>query len=441
MAGWVRRQIDRTPSFFKKASLSALMRFGGLFLQLLGSIVIARLLGVEQFGAFTYAATWAVFIGLLLPMGMADLSIRELPRYLAKGQLGPMSGFLIGTVATVFLFGGVAALGFWLLEYYEILVLGPGWKMVAIFAVIHGLILSVSNALNGFRRILTSQFLETVLRQVLYLVLIGLVLWFGAGLTADTVFSLMLYAAIPILFVMIYVLSTMHSKTGAREIRPEFTWKIWVIGAIPLLMTLLANRLQLQLGVLMVGGILGDAETGIFRVAARGAILVSIANMIAIQLAGPLLSKALAEDDHKGAQKLLSQAAVVSFAIGIPICLVLGFGASLYLGLFGPGFLGGSLALQLLLVGQATIILAGADSILLVMLGKEKVVLALTSAGVLLNFALNYSLIGTYGIEGAAFAALISTALIRLAMVTYVIRKTGFDTTLMRPVRKYLDRR
>lgn len=442
MAGWASRQYGRIPSFFKKASVSALMRFGGLLLQLVGSIIIARLLGVEQFGAFTYAATWAVFIGLLLPMGMSDLSIRELPRYIAKGQLGPITGFLISTIATVFLFGGIAAIGFFLLEYYGVMELRPGWKLVAIFSVIHGLILSVSNALNGFRRILTSQFLETILRQIVYLGLIGAALWFGMGLTAESVFSLMLYAAVPILIIMMVVLSGMHSKTGARDVRPEFTLNIWVIGALPLLMTALANRLQLQLGVLMVGGILGDIETGIFRVAARGAILISIANMIAMQLVGPLLSKALAEDDHDKAQRLLSQAALVSFGIGVPICLVLGFGASFYLGLFGEGFLGGSVALQLLIIGQATIIFAGADSILLVMLGKERVVFVLTSVGVLLNFALNYSLIGVYGIEGAAIAALVSTVLIRLTMVAYILKTTGYDTTLIRPVRQYLaDRR
>ena len=440
MTGWITRQIDRIPSFFKKASLSALMRFGGLFIQLLGSIIIARLLGVEEFGAFTYAVTWAVLIGLLLPMGMADLSIRELPRYLAKEQMGPVSGFLISSIATVFIFGGLAAIGLALLEHFEIMQLRPGWKMVAIYATVHGLILSVSTALNGFRRILTSQFLETILRQIVYLVIVGLALWAGIGLTADSVFLLMLLAAVPILFIMVSVLRTMHSRVGARGVAPEYTWKIWAIGALPLLMTALAGRLQLQLDVLMVGAMLGDAETGIYRVAARGAMLVSIANMVAIQLVGPLLSKALVENKKDEATRLLGQAALVSFVIGIPICLTLGFGAPIYLGLFGPGFSSGVSVLQLLLIGQVTIILAGADAILLVMLGKERIVLILTSLGVLMNFCLNYVLIGIYGMVGAAFASAISMIIIRVVMVTIVMRTTGFDTTLWRPIRRYLQR-
>lgn len=441
MAGWVSQQFERLPLFFRKAFWSFLMRFGGLFLQLLGSILIARLLGVEQFGAFTFAATWAVFIGLLLPMGMGDLSIRELPRYLTKKQLGPLSGFLISTILTVLIFGSFSAIALAVLEHYKILELAPGWKLVAIYTVIHGLILSVSNALNGFRRILTSQFLETILRQVIYLALIGAALWASLDLTADRVFSILLVAAIPILLIMIFVLIRIHEQTGARQVKPEYLPRIWMIGALPLLMNALANRLQLQLGVLMVGSILGDIETGVFRVAARGAMLVSIANMIAIQLVGPLLSKALAEEDREKAQKLLSQAAMVSFLAGIPICLVLGFGAYLYLGLFGPGFQMGGIALQLLLVGQATIILAGADSILLVMLGKERLVFLMTSAGVALNFVLNFLLIGPYGIQGAAFASLVSIALVRGAMVTYVIRTTGYDTTIFRPLRRYLSGR
>lgn len=440
MSSWKIGWPSALPEFFRKASLSFLMRFSGLFIQFLGSVLVARLLGAEEYGAFTFAATWAVFLGLVLPFGLGELSIRELPRYLTKKQFGKLSGFLITIAATIALTGSLAAIVLAVFEHRGILVLEPGWKLVAVFAVIHGVVLSVSSALNGFQRILTSQFLETILRQVLYLSLIGLVLLLGYDLTPTRVFQLSLWAALPTLLIMVIVLKRVHRREVPNSVRPQYNPAIWLSGSLPLLATLLANRLQLDLDTLMVGTLLGNFEVGIYRAAARGAILIAIANMIAIQLVGPMLSRALAKDDHDEAQRLLSQAALVSFLTGVPILLAFGFGSYFYLSLFGPEFIQASTSLRLLLIGQSTIIFAGADAILLIMLRKERLVLVVTSAGVALNFGLNLVLIRKYGIEGAAMASLISMALIRFTMVAYILRSTGFNPTIY-PLIKQLFRR
>ena len=416
--GWPRA----VPEFFRKASLSFMMRFGGLFIQFLGSVFIARILGASQYGAFTYASTWAVFVGTFLPLGMGDLSIRELAELMLE---------IAREFATMTLF---------ILEKTGVMVLEPGWFMVAFYAVIHAMVLSVSNGLNGFQRILTSQFLETILRQTIYLGLIGLAVLVGFSLNAVHVFELSLISAIPILIVMVVVLMRMLKTERAPRTKPEFYIKMWLAGALPLLMTAVANRLQLDLDVLMVGGILGHFDVGIYRAAARGAILVTIANTIALQLVGPMLSRALANEDHGEAQRLLSQAALVSLIAGVPIVLVFGLGANLYLGLFGPEFVQANTSLRLLLIGQSSIILAGADAILLIMLRRERLVLIVTTLGVALNFALNLALIGPFGIEGAAMASLVSMVIVRATLVRFILKTTGYDTTIFSALRSLTRR-
>ena len=188
----------------------------------------------------------------------------------------------------------------------------------------------------------------------------------------------------------------------------------------------------------MVGGILGHFDVGIYRAAARGAILVTIANTIALQLVGPMLSRALANEDHGEAQRLLSQAALVSLIAGVPIVLVFGLGANLYLGLFGPEFVQANTSLRLLLIGQSSIILAGADAILLIMLRRERLVLIVTTLGV--NFALNLALIGPFGIEGAAMASLVSMVIVRATLVRFILKTTGYDTTIFSALRSLMRR-
>lgn len=422
--------LRNPPEFFKKAALSFVMRFGGLFLQFGGSIVVARALGAEGFGAFALASTWAVFVGMMLALGLGELSIREIPTYLAKGRKGPIVGYLTTTFSTIVVTGIIAAIVFAVLEKTELLVLAPGWKLVALVAFVHALVLTVSHTLNGFQRILTSQLLEAFGRQILYLLLIGSVLVAGYTLSPTKLFVITLAAAIPMLVAMIWVLSRAWVKQETGPALPEYNLKLWFAGAVPLLMTAFANRLQLDLDVLMVGSMLGDFEVGIYRAAARGAILVSIANMVALQLVGPMLSRSLANNDHDAAQGYLRQAALVSFVTGISICLIFGIGAKFYLGLYGPEFPAASRALRILLIGQATIALAGPDAILLIMLRRERLVMIVTTIGVAMNFILNYTLIEPYGIQGAAIASFVSMAFVRITLVSFILRTTRFNPTI-----------
>ncbi|MGJ8583654.1 MAG: oligosaccharide flippase family protein [Marinosulfonomonas sp.] len=418
------------PEFIRKASISFSMRFGGLFIQFGGSIIVARLLGAEALGAFVLASTWAVFIGILLPLGLGDLAIREIPKYLTKDKQSLVVGYLLTLCATILSTGAIAALVFAILERFQLLTLAPGWKLVALLAVVHGFVLSVSHTLNSYQRILTSQFLESIARQVIYLALIGAVLLLGHKLSPTLLFDITLVAAFAVLAVMLLVLNKVWRTQSQKLSRPEFRLSIWFAGALPLLMTTIANRLQLDLDVLMVGSLLGTYEVGIYRAAARAALLVTIANMVALQLVGPMLSRSIAINDRDSTQYYLKQSAIVSFVTGISICIIFGVWTRFYLGLFGPQFIEAKTAMRILLIGQATIALAGPDAILLIMLKRERLVMAVTTTGVAINFILNYALIGKFGIEGAAFASFVSMAFVRITLVTYVIRRTGYNTTI-----------
>ena len=406
------------------------MRFSGLAFQFVGAIVVARILGAEGFGAFTYATTWAVFIGMMLALGLGELSIREIPGYMARKKSGPILGYLLTLAVTVSITGVIAVLGFAWAENTGVLVLAPGWKLVAAMAVIHAIVLSLSHVLNGFQRILTTQFLETIVRQIIYLMLILGAVWAGTTLTPGRVVSLSIFAAVPIFCIMLIVAIRSWQNQGLEAAKPSIHLKLWVAGALPVFMTSFANRLQLDMDVLMVGAMLTDFDVGIYRAAARGAMLISIANMIALQIVGPMLSRALAENQVDEAQRLLRQAATVSFAAGVPIIAVLGFGADFYLGLFGPEFTASRTSLLILLASQATIVLAGADAILLVMLRRERLVMLVTTIGVAMNFGLNYVMIQRWGIEGAAIASLIAMAFVRILLVSSIWRTTRFDTTI-----------
>ena len=429
------RRIRATPELVWKAVVSFGFRFGGLAAQFVGSIIIARQLGAESFGAYAYAFTWATLFGMVLSLGMADLSVREIPAFLANRETGALRQYLTVMLGTVLVLGGAAAAVLFWFEQGDVLSLAPGWQLVAAVALLHGLALAASKSLSGFQRIVLSQFLDTVLRPGLYLLAIAAAILLGVTLDPASLFRISILVTLPALLFMGYVLIRSYRAATTDDFAPRARGVYWFGAALPLLMTSFTGLLQTDLDVLMVGAILGDFEVGVYRAAARAAVLATIANVIAIQVLGPMLSRAMARKDMAEAQRLLTQAALVSAGLGLTICAVFGIGASFYLGIYGPEFVVARPALQLLLVGQVLSILCGGVGMLLIMLKRERLVLMINLLALALNLGLNLLLIGPFGIIGAAIATVVSLVTLKIIMLVVIARSTDFDPTIWRPLR------
>ena len=51
---------------------------------------------------------WAIFIGMMLALGLGELSIREIPGYMARKKSGPILGYLLTLAVTVSITGVIA---------------------------------------------------------------------------------------------------------------------------------------------------------------------------------------------------------------------------------------------------------------------------------------------------------------------------------------------
>lgn len=426
----LQRRFQALPPFVQKASVSFGLRFGGLAIQFGISVMTARLLGAEAFGAFTFAFVWATLIGTLLSMGLGPLSIRELPIFIKNKDRGAALGFLLVMGLTIVVASILSGLLLAYLESRGIMTLAPGWVFVTIVAISHALVLSLSRVLNGFQIIVWPQFYETILRQIAYIALILMILKIGYSVTPPLLFQLYLVSSVPTLLALGFLLKRVMNQDFPKQARPKATPMLWYGASLPMLFTAFSGFFNSNIDTLMIGGMLGDLEVGIYRAAVRGALLVSIANTVSIQVLGPMLSRALAEGDDAKAQKFLAYGAGISFATGLALCLLLGLGSTVFLGLFGPEFPQSATAMRLLLLGQGVNVLAGGSSILLVLMRRERVVLVVNLIGLFLNVVLNYLLINSMGINGAAIATAITTGFVAMTLLMMVLRQGRFDPTV-----------
>ena len=177
----------------------------------------------------------------------------------------------------------------------------------------------------------------------------------------------------------------------------------------------------------MVGLLSTDLEVGRYRTASRAVDLILIANAIAMQVMGPMLSRAIASKEMGQAQHLIRQCALAAFGLGTTLCIVLFIGAALYLALFHPDFVPAAPAMRILLAAQFFALVFGPVSTIMVMLGRERTVLYANLMAIALNLTLNMLLIPRFGIEGAAIATLCALVSLTVMLTITVLRQTVFD--------------
>ena len=418
--------------FLRRATGTFGIRIVGLALQFAGAIMIARLLGVAAFGVYAYAFTWVVIVGLLLSLGVTQLATRELPRFLALGQRVAFSRFVTLLCGLIIGVGALCAGVLFGLEHAGFIDVAVGWPWLALGIVIHGLILGCAAVLQSLQQMVKSQAIETILRQGLFLLALGVLFVWGAQPSAAEVFRLSVVLSIPVLGVMIWVTGRAlraiawpvehTSAVGSR--------RIWLICALPLLVMLFASQMQTNLDVLLIGVLADAADVGRYRVASRGADLMLIATGIAIQVLGPMLAHTLAQGHDQEGQAMITQSTLIATVLGGSICVVMWVGSSLYLGLFGPDFVAATPILRILVSAQMIGILCGPVSVILVTLGHERLVLCVSLGVLALNLCLNLILIPLYGPLGAAWATFVAVIALQVLLMVSVMQRSVFDPTL-----------
>ena len=98
------------------------------------------------------------------------------------------------------------------------------------------------------------------------------------------------------------------------------------------------------------------------------------------------------------------------------------------LGLFGTEFDAGRTALVVVVISQLLFAAMGFSETVLVMTGRESLLVRGVVVGAVLSIALNVLLIPPYGLNGAAVAALVGTTSMNICLVHYA-RRAGIAST------------
>lgn len=405
------------------------------------SVLLARTLGPEQFGIYSYILAIVSLLALPATAGMPTLVLRETANTKALKDWSKMkgiwlwSGFVIASLSLIiYAFSTVA-----ILNFFEGSKVFTEYKTFAL-GLIMSLLMAMGNvrgaALRGLGLIIQGQLPESLIRPILLSAFLLFLIQLEITLDPSYAMGLHLIAAL-VAFIIGAGLLLKAKPSELKSTKPVFYGRAWLFTILPLALMTGMQSLSSQVDILMLGNMGTSSDVGVYKIVVSGAALAVFGLQVVNMVITPRLASAFAQKDTFEAQKTASIGSLISFGLTFPVVLVFYFFGTEILNLvFGSEYVIGYRALLIISLGQAINAFFGSSISILTMSGNEKFVIKGMSLSTIVNILLNLALIPYLGIDGAAVGA--STALLVWNIYLWIVirRELNIDCTFFGLIKK-----
>lgn len=391
------------------------------------SILLARILGSEAYGIYTYTNTWILLLGILGGLGLRNVLVREIAIYQANFNPGLLRGLIRWSNIIVSLVSlaivTITAMIIWLFVYDYSQQLA--WYFWITLAMLPFLTLSSlrQGAMQGLGKLVMGEIPETLLQPILFLILLT-VSWFFLPETQNLylILAIKLFTMI-IAFIVGNILLSKTLMSVSKVDLLQYTSSKWAKSIVPFLLIGLTHTINHKTDTLMLGYIQAPEVVGIYSVASRGAGIINFILVAVNSAIAPIIAQLYAANSLNQLQKLITKSSQKTFIISLLAASCFALLGTWFLRLFGSEFIQGYRALVILCIAQVFNAFIGSVGILLDMTGHEKdsaVGISISSVG---NIILNTLLIPRWGMEGAATATALSIVIWNIYLTICVYQR------------------
>lgn len=387
------------------------------------------MLGDVEFGKFSLALAVGIIIESILDPGFYQITVREIARKkdLAKQYLSNIIGYkiLVSLIAIL-----VLTVGLYFIHT-------PKTTAFAIIIMVSaGILKSVKNTYSSVFQAYEYFHLDAVIWTLerFILLLVGTIaLFMGSGVIGFClVFAILRLLDIAFVSFLVRV-KICNLSIGFNRSFLKTLLKI----SLPVGIFIIVLNLYNYIDTIMISIIRGDAEVGWYNAAFKLYEGLAVFPMVICVVFRPRIAK-LYHQNRAHFEKL--------FLIGIKYILIIslflsvtGFLASkLAINiLFGEQYDPSITALKILLIGIVFVFVLVYFQMMLIAMDRQKVVLFVGIAGLVVNIVLNLVLIPKFGFTGAASATVIGEFLVFSALLWYLYREEleiPFVKTFAKPV-------
>ncbi|WP_417273514.1 flippase [Celeribacter halophilus] len=392
-------------------AISLLIRIGGAATALVASIVLARYLGTEGYGAYAFSIALVMLLSIPAQLGLPNLVLRETARMQASGDMAHLRA--VWRWATFAVFGLSASMMLAALVFWWSGISSASETTLFLFAIPIIPLVALGSirgaALRGLGFVNLGQLPEMLLRPFFLLLGIAILTFAGCQITPDYVLIVYILSAFSSFLVGTYWFFRLRPKlddtsTGTQVDRPEWWKATFILGLAASIQTTNA-----KIDIVMLGLMQDQAEVGIYRAATSLASVVGFGLLSLNAIIMPRIAMFFNLGETAALQKLVTRSAQISFIAAFSATLLLFFlGENILVKTFGEAYISAFTVVLILASGQVANAFFGPIAGLLNMTNQEHATMIGAMTGLATNIILNVILVPHYGGKGAAIATAIS---------------------------------
>jgi O-antigen/teichoic acid export membrane protein len=415
---------------YRKVSGTALLMILNRGLTLLSGIFIARTLGPESFGVYTFLLAFTSVVNLPAIAGVQYYVVREvaklieLKNYILLEGLISWSRSYILIMSLIFLVVGVLIFPIVIEDERSV----TTFILLLLTIPLRSLIVHQSAILNGMAMPVISQIsMQVIMPLILFVCII-----FNMHMLNETsvniiaifyLFSVLIAAVFG--EVILRKKSVIKIPSYERNVKyKEGVKSLMSLGAIAILTTL-----NTEMGTLALGFFSTSEQVAYFKVALQAVLLITLSLTAINTVIMPRIAKHYQAGECYEVQLLLTQSVRLVTLLSMSIILILIFiGEKLIQWLFGMEYMQAYPIILILCVGQVANVMLGSAGLVMSMTNNEKYALKVMLVSTLILVALIVPLSLQYGAGGAAIAVSVGLVFWNVSMSYIVYKKTSFKT-------------
>lgn len=373
---------------------------------------LARYLGPEQFGLYSYVFAWVALASPIGSLGMDALLVKEL---VARPDI---QGQTLGTAFGMRLLAGVGVLLVLTVATIVLRPEDPALSLLMLFAGLTLLLQAFDVVDCWFQSRIESRYVVSA-KSAGFFVGVGLKIFFilgQVGIAWIVLTNAVEFAVAAAAMLLVYRAVGNSVATWNFDLKRAVSL---VQQAWPLLLSALAIIGYMKIDIVMLGALADDRAVGIYSAATRiseawyfipTSLMVSLFPLI---VAWRQADKALY---HRRLQQIYS---LMVWSSTIVAMIVTISADHLMLLLFGPAYADSAAVLAIHIWASIAVFLGVATSQYLIAENLTRIVLYRTVIGLAINAFLNAVLIPSYGPVGAALATLVSYSVVAFGLVFF----------------------
>jgi len=400
------------------------------FLAMLTNIIIARLYGAEAMGAVALINSFLMITTIFTVLGTNTSIMRLIPEHITTFSVS--SAFKVYR-KTQYIVIGMSILagcvfflgsGFIAEKVFSKPYLAPLFALSSVFIVFKSLTDLNTQSVRALRLIRVFAFMRILPALSNFLFLLGATYFLFHRF--NPVYALLVSLLITAITGTLFTEKEFKKKMGISDRVKEIPIKKIISISLPMLMTTTMAFVVGQTGVILLGLFRSEAEVGYYAIAVKLATLTAFVLQAINSMAAPRFSELYHSGKIDELLYVAKKSAKLIFWSSAPVLLILLiFGKYLLAFLFGKDYVIAYLAMALLVVGQFINAISGSTGLFMNMTGHEKQFRNIIGITTLINLALNVALIPLFGINGSAFAGMVSFSVWNISTLIFIKLRFG----------------